>query len=535
MNDFRRLALLSLLFVISMMLWNAWTAEHAPLIEPDPVVSTSTTPGITQTTTTRSDNNSVPVGIIKNQYIHINNNVMDIKIDRAGGNIVKTTLLKYSTSIHNKKPITLLNNNPDTYYVATSGVIATTLPSPDTLVYQASINNTKNQVILTSHTRTGIIITKTYSFLPDDYLIHVTQSITNHSGTILQGRFFNTLDRKPVVATGVGPFNFNTYLGGAISTPQKRYAKLTFKEMDEKNLDHVTQNGWLAMIQHYFLSAWVPDATENYHYYSQKNSDIYTLGMRSPRFTLEPNQTIQNQAKLYIGPEISHNLIKVAPGLNLTIDYGILWFIAIMIFSVMQKIYGITGNWGWAIILVTLLIKIIFYKLNSISFRSMANMRELQPRIEEIRKNCGDDKQKLAKATMELYKREKINPLGGCLPLLVQIPVFLSLYWVIMESVQLRQAPFILWIHDLSVKDPYYILPLLMGLTIFIQQWFAPKPPDPMQRKIMLFMPVIFTALFLSFPAGLVLYWVANNTLSILQQWYIMNHVVPRSKKKKKK
>jgi YidC/Oxa1 family membrane protein insertase len=257
--------------------------------------------------------------------------------------------------------------------------------------------------------------------------------------------------------------------------------------------------------------------------------------MQSPQSVLAAHQSEDINAKLYVGPEISSQLAKIAPGLNLTVDYGILWFIAVMIFSVMKEMYKLTGNWGWAIILVTLFIKIIFYKLNSISFRSMAAMRELQPRIEQIRQNCGDDKQKLAKATMELYKREKINPLGGCLPLLVQIPVFLSLYWVIMESVQLRQAPFILWIHDLSLKDPYYILPLLFGVTIFIQQWLAPKAPDPMQRKLMMAMPFIFTALFLSFPAGLVLYWVVNNTLSISQQWYIMNHVVPRSKAKKSK
>jgi YidC/Oxa1 family membrane protein insertase len=286
------------------------------------------------------------------------------------------------------------------------------------------------------------------------------------------------------------------------------------------------------MVQHYFLSAWIPEPTEIYHYYSQENKEVYTLGMQSPRVELAPQQSQTFTQKLYIGPEIASNLAKIAPGLNLTVDYGILWFIAVMIFAVMKEMYKITGNWGWAIVLVTLFIKILFYKLNSISFRSMGAMRELQPRIEQIRLNCGDDKQKLAKATMELYKREKINPLGGCLPLLVQIPVFLSLYWVIMESVELRQAPFILWIHDLSIKDPYYILPLLMGATIFIQQWLAPKAPDPTQRKLMMAMPFIFTALFLSFPAGLVLYWVVNNTLSITQQYYIMNHVVPKSKKK---
>jgi YidC/Oxa1 family membrane protein insertase len=539
MTDFRRLTLISLLFFIGMMLFNAWMAEHpsaVPAVAP-PITSTTTASSTTVGPGMASPLQPISTPIttkIKDQYVHLRTNVMDITIDKVGGGITNTKLLKYPVSLQEPNtPTTLFNQDADTYYVASSGVVGKDVPPTNQMIYDAKIDGNNNVILTWQNAK--LLITKTYTFSPDDYLIHVKQTITNRTNSPLQVTAFSELQRKPVSAKGVGPFNMSSYLGGVISSPDKRYAKLSFKDMAAQNLSQTAKNGWLAMVQHYFLSAWIPEPTEIYHYYSQEKNDIYTLGMQSPQSVLAAHQSEDINAKLYVGPEISSQLAKIAPGLNLTVDYGILWFIAVMIFSVMKEMYKLTGNWGWAIILVTLFIKIIFYKLNSISFRSMAAMRELQPRIEQIRQNCGDDKQKLAKATMELYKREKINPLGGCLPLLVQIPVFLSLYWVIMESVQLRQAPFILWIHDLSLKDPYYILPLLFGVTIFIQQWLAPKAPDPMQRKLMMAMPFIFTALFLSFPAGLVLYWVVNNTLSISQQWYIMNHVVPRSKAKKSK
>lgn len=535
MTDFRRLILVSLLFLIGMMLWNAWTLEHAPAA---PITSGSCPANTANNTATNTASaapisTTAPTNIIQNQYVNYKNNLLDLTIDRINGSIVSAKLLKYPVSLNEPdSPTVLFSNNPDEYYVATSGMISSDIPTGNKMIYNAKIEN--NKIILTWQ-NAKILITKTYSIPEDSYLITLTQTITNLSNSPVTASAYTELLRKPVSAKGVGPFNLSTYLGGAISSPQERYQKLSFKDMASQNLNKSTKEGWLAMIQHYFISAWIPESSEIYHYYSRDNKDIYTLGMQSPDLNLEPHtsQTVTN--KLYIGPKLASELTKIAPGLNLTVDYGILWFIAAALFSVMKAMYKLTGNWGWAIVLVTLFIKILFYKLNSISFRSMAAMRELQPRIEQIRQNCGDDKQKLAKATMELYRREKINPLGGCLPLLVQIPVFLSLYWVIMESVELRQAPFILWIHDLSIKDPYYILPLLMGATIFIQQWLAPKAPDPMQRKLMLAMPFIFTALFLSFPAGLVLYWVVNNTLSISQQYYIMNHVVPRSKNAKKK
>jgi len=527
MSDFRRAVLLGLLMLIGMMLFNAWTAEHAPIaIQPSTQSISAVQTQATSTTTLTTTKNVSIAQNIPQRFTALTTDSLEATFDKLGGNLVGIKLLKYPVSISEKNnPITLLNTDSKTLYIATSG-FANDLMNTQSVVFDATAS--KDKIILKGQTQNGLLITKTYTFSPNDYVISLTQQIDNQSNQAWQGHNIAELQRTPPPSTGMGPFNFNTYSGGAISSPEKRYEKISFKEMSNNNLDKNIQNGWIAMIQHYFLSAIIPDPKQNFHYYSSTNNDVYALGIESPLIKLEPHQSYSATQQLYVGPAEADRLAAIAPGLNLTVDYGVLWFIAQIIFTVMKKIHSVVGNWGWSIVLVTLLIKIVFYKLNAISFKSMAKMRDIQPKIEQIRERCGDDRQKLAQATMELYRREKVNPMGGCLPLLVQIPVFLSLYWVIIESVELRQAPFIFWIHDLSLKDPYYVLPILMGITIFIQQAIGPKAPDPTQRKIMMAMPVVFTALFLSFPAGLVLYWVVNNTLSILQQWYIMKHVVSK-------
>jgi len=537
MTDFRRMIILGILFILGMMLWNSWTLEYADKIQAakTQAISQATTEPSSEAGTgpTPSQSPAIQTANIPDRYITIKNDVIEAVIDRVGGNVVNVKLLKYPVSLKQPQdPVALLSNSDSTYYVANSGIIANNFPPADSLIFNAAQNG--EDITLTSPEKNGLKIVKTYHFPKDDYLISLKQTVYNQSGQTVDIRMFNALTRKPPVESGAGPFNFNTYTGAVFSTPEKRYEKLPFKKMAEENLDQSAQDGWIAMTQHYFLSAWIPTPSKNYHFYTQNdsNDDKYTIGMQSAPIQVAPHADASTTQQLYVGPSIGEKLSKIAPGLNLTVDYGVLWFIADIIFLLMKKIHAVIGNWGWSIVLVTLIIKLLFYKLNSISFRSMAKMRELQPKLEQIRERCGDDRQKLAQATMELYRKEKANPMSGCLPLIVQIPVFLSLYWVIIESVELRQAPFILWIHDLSIKDPYYVLPLIMGLTIFIQQWLSPKPPDPVQRKVMLMMPIVFTALFLSFPAGLVLYWVANNTLSILQQWYIMNHVVPKAEKK---
>jgi len=300
------------------------------------------------------------------------------------------------------------------------------------------------------------------------------------------------------------------------------------------NLSRTIINGWAAMMQHYFLTAVIPDvATEEQHYYSLfidkersgNDADRFVIGSATPRIQISPGESKSLQHKFYIGPKIQSDLEKIAPGLELTVDYGMLWFIAKPLFWCLQKFHALTGNWGLAIILVTLMLKILFYNLSAAGYRSMARMRKVQPRLLAIRDRYKDDRARLNKAMMDIYKEEKINPLGGCFPILIQIPVFIALYWVLLESIELRQAEFGLWIHDLSNQDPYFVLPVIMGLTMLVQQKLNPAPLDPVQEKVMMMLPFVFTVFFAFFPSGLVLYWVVNNILSIAQQWLITRNI----------
>jgi YidC/Oxa1 family membrane protein insertase len=305
--------------------------------------------------------------------------------------------------------------------------------------------------------------------------------------------------------------------------------------MRKENLSRTIVDGWAAMMQHYFLSAIIPDAAsrEGLHYYSLFIADQrageeagrFVIGAATPQAQVPPGGSITLQHKFYIGPKIQSDLEKIAPGLELTVDYGVLWFIAKPLFWCLQKFHALTGNWGFAIILVTLMLKILFYNLSAAGYRSMARMRKVQPRLLAIRDRYKDDRARLNKAMMDLYKEEKINPLGGCFPILVQIPVFIALYWVLLESIELRQADFGLWIHDLSSQDPWYVLPVIMGLTMLLQQKLNPAPLDPVQEKVMMMLPFVFTIFFAFFPSGLVLYWVVNNILSIAQQWMITRNI----------
>lgn len=317
-------------------------------------------------------------------------------------------------------------------------------------------------------------------------------------------------------------FHVGSYTGASYSVPgQYKYKKVSFKDMEKNNLNADANGGWIAMQQHYFLSSWIPAKEAKNTIYTRASSGDYSIGSVSQAIQVKPGQSQNVSAGLYVGPENTEVLQGIAPGLDLTVDYGWLWFLSSILFSIMKAIHSVVGNWGWAIVLVTVLIKLAFYRLSASSYKSMAGMRKLQPKLQALRERYGDDKAKLSQATMELYRAEQVNPLGGCLPILVQIPVFIALYWVLLESVELRQAPFIFWIKDLAAADPYHVLPIIMGATMLIQQKLNPAPPDPTQAKVMMFLPVLFTALFWSFPAGLVLYWIVNNTLSILQQWYI--------------
>jgi YidC/Oxa1 family membrane protein insertase len=336
---------------------------------------------------------------------------------------------------------------------------------------------------------------------------------------------YGQLQRMEAKEEGQSAFMY-TYQGGAIYSPEDHYQKVSFDDMVDSPLGRDVSNGWVAMLQHYFVSAWIPPAENAEHFYSKALSGgRYVIGTYSPAVTVPPGETGRLSKGLYVGPKLQSQLETVAPGLDLTRDYGWLAVIAQPMFWLLDQIHRVVNNWGWAIIIFTILLKLALYPLSATSYKSMAGMRKLAPRIQALKDRYGDDKQRMQQAMMEIYKKEKINPLGGCLPILVQIPFFIALYWVLLESVELRQAPWILWIQDLSVKDPYFVLPVLMGVSMFAQQKLNLQPPDPMQAKIMMSMPFVFTIFFAFFPSGLVLYWFVNNLFSIGQQWYITRKI----------
>jgi YidC/Oxa1 family membrane protein insertase len=381
-------------------------------------------------------------------------------------------------------------------------------------------------------------VIKTYTFQRGSFLVELNQRVENGSASDWQGGQYRQFQRTPPKTSnsffGGGVI---TYTGAVISTPAQRYQKISFDDIAKQDLNQSVKGGWIAMIQHYFLGAWIPNPGETNDFYTKVvGGNRYVVGMSGAVQTVPVGATGDFHTRLYIGPKLQDALDEIAPNLQLTVDYGMLTIIAEPLFWLLKAIHAIIGNWGWAIIFLTVLIKLAFYKLSETSYRSMANMRRLAPELTRLKEMYGDDKQKMNEAMMNLYKKEKVNPLGGCLPILVQIPVFIALYWVLVESVQLRQAPFMLWINDMAIPDPYYVLPLIMGVTMFIQQKLSPAPPDPVQAKVMMALPIVFTFMFLWFPAGLVLYWVVNNALSIAQQWVITKRVeegtdTPTSKK----
>jgi len=475
-------------------------------------------------------------------YIEITTDVLKVSLSTLGGNAVSAKLLAYPVSVKEKDiPVEILTDSPDQFYVAQGGVTNSgeknTYFKSEKKQYKLLPNEKSLVVLLTGKTQSGLLITKKYTLTRGRYTIQEEISITNQSHQIWKGSFYNQFIRKNVAPSQL--FS-RSYTGAAISTHENLYEKLPFKKLSEQNLNKNIEGGWVAIQTPYFLSAWVPHSQIENHYYSQSfgegsrgKGNTFILGYVSPVISLFPGTTVSNYSLLYVGPELEDQLSTTAKGLDLTINYGWLWFLSKPIFWVMSHIHSIVGNWGWSIILVTLLIKLIFYPLSAKSYKSMAKMRELTPRLQALRERYADDKQALGRATMEFYKKEKVSPAGGCLPMLIQVPVFIALYYVLIESVQLRQAPFVFWIHDLSVKDPFYVLPVLMGVSMLLQQKMSPPPPDPAQAKMMMILPIVFTIFFLSFPAGLVLYWLTNNCLSIAQQWYIMKSYHANPKKKK--
>lgn len=555
-EQLRNLLLIALV-VVGFLLWQAWQKDYGPKPLP-PVPSAAISKNGAPVPVLEEDVPALPINSGQDltsapdiptdtappgyKKIRVRTDVLDVDINLRGGGIRRLALFDYPVSLAEKDtPFPLMEYQPPNVFLAQSGLRGkSTTEQGNAPDHHAEFTATQSEYTLadgsdtlkvTLHWRSddGVQVAKVYTFHRDSYTIDVRYEVKNATNEPWNARMYGQFQRSEVEATG-GLFRTYTYTGGVISGPDKPYDKIDFSDMRDVDLKRSQTGGWIAMIQHYFTGAWVPSPEgRNYYYSKAVANDRFVLGVMTPSLSVAPGGTGSVQLTLYAGPKVQERLKAVAPNLERTVDYGWLWLIAEPIFWMLDWIHGVIGNWGFSIIILTMLIKLAFFHLSATSYKSMARMRKLQPRVMDLRDRFSGDKQKLNQAMMELYKKEKINPLGGCLPILVQIPVFISLYWVLLESVALRQAPFILWIHDLSVHDPFFVLPVLMGITMLAQQRLNPAPPDPMQARIMMALPFVFTFLFLFFPAGLVLYWFVNNLLSIIQQWVITKKIVGKT------
>ena len=538
--DTQRLILLFIFGFSLLMLWDAWQKEHGP--KPQPQVQQPAVPETPQSakpaasaagTPARAAEPAVPAAsaaVSKGESVVVHTDLLVAEIDSFGATLKRVELLKHKEAKDAEKNLVLLG--PEHRYEAESGLTAgpnhqtlwTLRPGPTTL---ANGQETL-EVRFAAEGPDGVRVDKVYRFRRDSYLIEVSLEIRN-AGTapITPYAYFQlTHDGKHSgdansLAASFGARSFN---GFAVYTEEKKFQKVQLTDIDKKKAEYVKQasDGWLAYVQHYFVAGWIPPAKVTRDYEVLKRADgVYAGYVRIAAGSLAPGAATTIAVPLYAGPQEQRRLDAVAPGFDLVVDYGWLTIIAWPLFWLLEKLHALTGNWGVAIILLTVLIKLIFFPLSAAGYKSMAKMKLITPRLQRLREMYGDDRQKMNQAMMELYRTERINPLGGCFPIIVQIPVFIALYWVLLAAIELRHAPFMLWITDLSALDPYYVLPILMTITMVFQTRMNPTPPDPVQAKVMQFMPFIFSIFFFFFPAGLVLYWLVNNILSIAQQWQI--------------
>ena len=462
---------------------------------------------------------------------------LKVWIDLLGGDIVRVQLPQYPVALDlQDTPYLLLEQNQNQTYVAQSGLIGPNgldkngqRPQYSSSVRELTLDENDGQSdLVLSTVADGMTVEKVFSFTADKYLLDVSYRLTNTSNVAFTAGMFTQIkrDRKAVLTDDSFSLAPDPYLGGAITTIETPYQKVEFDDLDEDALQAENTGGWVAFLQHYFLSAWVAPADQQIRYYARPTKDNnYLFGFTGPAKVVQPGASGVWSAEFYAGPKDQVELEEISEHLNLTVDYGFLWWIAIPLFKALTFFHDLVGNWGVAIILLTLAVKLALGWVSARGYRSMANMRRVAPAMKKLQERYSNDREKLSKEMMALYKKEGANPLGGCLPMLAPMPIFLALYWVLLESVELRQAPFMFWIEDLSAMDPYFILPLLMGASTYLMQSLNPQVGDPMQVKMMKLMPIMFTVLFLFFPAGLVLYWLVNNLLSIAQQTYIYKKV----------
>ena len=487
----------------------------------------------------------VPAGGRARTLIKVRTDVLELEIDPVGGSVVNSRLLNYPVDLDRPDvKVALLNQGPGRYHVAQSGLLSqqsapnhTTRYEVESYAYELAEGETALEVPLRWRSEDGLEVVKIYRLERGEYAIGMTQRLENGGGDAWSGsRYLQLQKARPGDDDGTGFNNPERYSFDGIGfySPDEKLEKVDFEDAVDDPYRRTAADGWLAMIQHYFFSAWVPAAGENNAYSTQVYAPRNQPGAEprviaravAPAVTVPAGATHEFSSILYVGPKIQDHLADIAPGLELTVNYGIFTVFSAPLFWLLSKIHDFVGNWGWAIVILTILIKLAFFKLTEAQYRSMARMRKLQPRIEKLKERYGDDRQALSQAMMKMYKEEKVNPLGGCLPILVQIPIFIALYWVLIESVELRQAPFIGWIDNLSVRDPYFILPALNAVFMFATQRLTPMVGmDPLQQKILQSMPLIFAVMFAFFPAGLVLYWATNAGLSLAQQWYITRKI----------
>ncbi len=473
--------------------------------------------------------------------VKVTTDVLELGIDPVGGTVVTARLLGYPVSLDAPTDkVQMFSRQGEGFFIAQSGLLSRE-PAPNhTAVYESSSNAyalaegaDELRVPLTWTDPGGMRVTKTYILKRERYEIEVRHTVTNGSGATWSGSRYEQLQRARSLEDDEGGFNDPgrySFKGIGFYSPEEKFEKINFDDVSSEPFQRSFSDGWLAMIQHYFFAAWIPPAGETNAYSTQEFSPTgwprYIARSVSPAVSIAPSTSHEFSSRLYVGPKLQDELQDIAPGLEHTVNYGIFTVFSKPLFWLLSNIHDFVGNWGWAIILLTVLIKLAFFKLTEAQYRSMARMRKLQPRIEALKERYGDDKQRMSQAMMEMYKKEKVNPLGGCLPILVQIPIFIALYWVLLESVELRQAPFVGWIHNLSARDPYFILPVLNAVFMILTQRLTPTAGmDPLQRKMMNAMPVVFSVMFAFFPAGLVLYWATNAGLSLAQQWYITRKI----------
>jgi YidC/Oxa1 family membrane protein insertase len=538
MNSKRSLLVIALLF-ISFLVYQQWQIDYVlpkPETQQTTVNNSSDTPTSADATSSNVDSQTT------GRVITVESDVLSLKIDTLGGDVIDSNLLKYDAELNSKAPFSLMQNDNTLVYIAQSGLIGKNgIDTPaGRAQYQIAGDNftladgqDKIQIPLVLE-KDGVKVTKIFTLTRGSYAIDVDYQIVNQSGQAIELQPYAQI--KHSLISHSTNLAMPTYTGGAYSSSETKYKKYSFEDMTKANLSIATKQGWVGLLQHYFVTAWVPNQHSDNQLYTSTNQQFAFIGFRAPTAVIADGASETISSKLWTGPKLQDQMATVAPNLDLTVDYGWAWFIAKPLFWLLQFIQSIVSNWGLAIIGVTIVVKAILYPLTRAQYTSMAKMRMLQPRMQELRERFGDDRQRMSQEMMKMYKEEKVNPLGGCLPILLQMPIFIALYWTFMEAVELRHAPFFGWIQDLSAQDPYYILPLLMGGSMFLLQKMSPTPvADPTQQKIMTFMPVVFTIFFLWFPAGLVLYWLVSNVITIIQQQLIYRGLEKRGLHSRKK